>query len=113
MVFKLGTLAHAKGYVINKLFEQRRAGAKHLPTHLLQQGYPPQWRHLISTAIDKLKTEGVIRIEPKRTGRDHSNHATLVWPRLDGARALLNGFREGEGLPRVGKDLKTFLPIKR
>ena len=112
MVFKLGTLFHAKGYAINKLFEQHRFGAKHLPTHLLQQGYPPRCRHLISMAVDELKAEGIILIQPKRTGRDHSNHATLVWPRLDGARALLNGFRESEGLPRVGKDLKTFLPIK-
>ena len=53
MVFKLGTLFHAKGYAINKLFEQHRFGAKHLPTHLLQQGYPPRWRHLISMAVDE------------------------------------------------------------
>ena len=70
MVFKLGTLFHAKGYAINKLFEQHRFGAKHLPTHLLQQGYPPRWRHLISMAVDELKAEGIILIQPKRTGRD-------------------------------------------
>ena len=30
MVFKLGTLEHAKGFVINKLFEQKRFVGKHL-----------------------------------------------------------------------------------
>ncbi len=112
MVFKLGTLAHAKGYVINKLFEQHRFGASHLPIHLLQKGYPCNWRHLIPEAIDELKKEGVVRIQPKRTGSDSSDHATLVWSKLGKARALLNGFRGKEGLPRLGEDLRTFLPIK-
>jgi hypothetical protein len=64
-------------------------------------------------AVDELKAEGIILIQPKRTGRDTSDHATLVWSRLGEARALLNGFRESKGLPRLGPDLKTFLPAKR
>jgi hypothetical protein len=65
MVFKIGTLEHAKGYVINKLFEQERFGATHLPIVYLSQGYPPHWKHLIKQATDELKKERIIRIEKK------------------------------------------------
>lgn len=110
MVFKLGTIEHAKGYVINKLFEQDRYGGAHLPVIYLSQGYPVHWRHLIKQATEALRRERIIRIEKKRTGRDYADHAVLVRSNLDKARPLLNGYRASVGLPRVGKDLKTFLP---
>ena len=111
MAFKLGTLEHAKGYVVNKLFEQRRFGGKHLPVVYLRHGYPPNWRHMIKTATEALRKEGIVRIERKRTGRDYADHAVLVWSKLGQARSLLNGYRAKEGLPRLGRDLKTFLPV--
>jgi len=110
MAFKLGSLKHAKGYVIHKLYEQRRFGGSHVPVEFLSQGYPPRWQHLISEAVDELKKEGIIRVQPKRTGRGHTDHATLVSQRLAKARPLLNGYRASEGLPRLGRDLKTLLP---
>jgi len=111
MVFKVGSLQHAKGFVINKLFEDHRIGGKHIPVHLLKHGYPLQHRGMISSAVSELKTEGIILIQPKRTGRSTSDHAVLVWNKLPGARGLLNGYREAADLQRVKKDLKTFLPL--
>lgn len=66
MVTRLGTINHAKGFVINKLYEQRRFGGSHVPVRFLSQGYPPEWRHLVGQAVRELKTEGIIEIEPKR-----------------------------------------------
>jgi hypothetical protein len=111
MAFKRGTLKHAKGYVINKLWKQDQYGGKHVPVQYLSQGYPPKWRHLIGPAVEELKSEGMVRVE-KRTGRDSGEHATLVRSRLPEARGLLNGFRSAEGLPRLGRDLKTLLPVR-
>ena len=42
MATKLGTLSHAKGFVINKLYEQKRFGGSHVPIAFLSQGYPPK-----------------------------------------------------------------------
>ena len=111
MAFKVGTVNHAKGYVINKLFEQERYGGTHLPVIYLSQGYPRHLRHLITQAVVELRKEGLIRIVKKRTGRGSGDHAILVKSRLSQARGLLNGFRAARGLPRLGKDLKTFLPV--
>ena len=111
MATKLGTLNHAKGFVINKLYEQKRFGGSHSPVAFLSQGYPPKWRHLISEGIEELKTEGLIRIEIKRTGRDSATHATLAKEALARSRGLLNAYRKSEGLPTLGKDLKSLLPI--
>ena|SRR5919109_4546691 len=47
MATKPGTLSHAKGFVINKLYEQKRFGGSHVPVAFLSQGYPPKWRHLV------------------------------------------------------------------
>ena len=112
MVFKLGTLEHAKGFVINKLFEQKRFVGKHLAVEDLPTGYPPHWRGLIGAAVSELKTEGIIHPQRKRTRRDYGEHVTLVWEKLPQARGLMNGYRASVGLPRLGKDLKTFLPAK-
>ena len=111
MATKLGTLNHAKGYVINKLYEQKRFGGSHVPVAFLSQGYPPKWRHLISDGIEQLKTEGILRIEIKRTGRGSAPHATLAKEALARSRGLLNAYRKSEGLPTLGKDLKSLLPI--
>jgi hypothetical protein len=112
MAFKLGSLNHAKGYVINKLWEQQRYGGKHVAVIVLQKGYPPHFRHLIARGVDELRKEGVIQIVRKRTGRDFGNHAVLVKARLSRARGLLNGFRAAQNLPRLGTDLETYLPVK-
>ncbi len=111
MATKLGTLNHAKGFVINKLYEQKRFGGSHVPIAFLSQGYPPKWRQLISEGIEELKTEGIIRIEIKRTGRGSAPHATLAKEALARSRGLLNAYRKSEDLPTLGKDLKTLLPI--
>jgi len=112
MAFKAGSLNHAKGFVINKLFEQKRS-AKHLAIEDLPTGYPPNWRGLLPKAIDELKAEGIIRVQRKRTQRGYGEHLTLIWERLSKARGLLNGYRAAVKLPRVGKDLETFLPVPR
>jgi len=66
---------------------------------------------LISEGIEELKTEGIIRIEIKRTGRGSAPHATLAKEALARSRGLLNAYRKSEGLPTLGKDLKMLLPI--
>ncbi len=58
-LFRLGTINHAKGYVLNKLLKRHLVGEKHLPLGFLEEGYPPKHRHLIRDAIDDLKREGV------------------------------------------------------
>ncbi len=111
MATKLGSLSHAKGFVINKLYEQKRFGGAHVPVAFLSQGYPPKWRHLIGEGIEELKSEGIIRIEIKRTGRGSAAHATLAKEALARSRGLLNAYRKSEGLPTLGQDLKTLLPV--
>jgi len=111
MATKPGTLNHAKGFVINKLYEQKRFGGSHVPVAFLSQGYPPKLRHLISHGIEELKSEGIIRVENKRTGRGSAPHATLAKDALARSRGLLNAYRKSTGLPTLGKDLKTLLPI--
>ena|ERR671923_2311702 len=110
MATKPGTLSHAKGFVINKLYEQKRFGGSHVPVAFLSQGYPPKWRHLVSEAIEELKTEGIVRIEIKRTGRGTAAHATLTKDALSRTRGLLNAYRKSAGLPTLGRDLKTLIP---
>ncbi len=110
MATKLGTLNHAKGFVVNKLYQQKRFGGSHVPVAFLSQGYPPKWRHLVGDAIEALENEGIIRIEVKRTGRDSAPHATLAKNALARVRGLLNAFRKSENLPTLGRDLKTLLP---
>jgi hypothetical protein len=50
-------LLHAKGFIINKLFDDGRIGHKHLPVGLLPKGYPPKYRHLVMEAFEVLKAE--------------------------------------------------------
>jgi len=115
MAFKLGTIEHAKGYIINRLFEDRRIGGKHLPVQLLEQGYPPKWRHLISRAFEELKAEtpSPLHVQPKRTARDSTLHVSLVPDCLRNVRGLMNGYRDAVGLPKYGTDFKTLLPLPR
>ena len=112
---KLGTLFHAKGYIVNKLFGDNRIGAKHLPVSLLRQGYPPKWHHLLSKAFDELRTENpsLLQVGKKKTGRSTSLHVSLVSSRLSKIRALMNGYRASVGLPRYGRDFKTLLPLPK
>ena len=112
MVTKLGTINHAKGFVINKLYEQRRFGGSHVPIQFLSQGYPLEWRHLVYQAVRELRSEGIVQIEPKRTGRGSGDHARLARDALAKGRGLLNAFRKAEGLPTLGRDLRTLLPIR-
>ncbi|MHB2036214.1 MAG: hypothetical protein ACYCPW_05675 [Nitrososphaerales archaeon] len=112
MAFKLGSVNHAKGFILNKLFEQHRVGGKHIAMNDLVTGYPKPYRNLLVQAVEDLKKEGLVVVQPKRTGRDSGDHVTLVWNQLPKARALLNGFREEQLLPRLGKDLKSFIPVK-
>jgi hypothetical protein len=112
MAFRLGSLNHAKGFIINKLFEQHRMGGKHIAMHDLMTGYSKQYRPLLAQALEDLKKEGIVVVQPKRTGRDSADHVTLVWSQLSMGRALLNGFRAEQSLPRLAKDLKHFIPVK-
>jgi hypothetical protein len=114
MAFKLGTLNHAKGYIINKLFEDHRIGGKHVPVELLSHGYPPKHRPLIRAAYDMLRTENPspLHIEDKRTGRGTSAHVSLVPHMIPKARALMNGYRKSVGLQPYGEDLKTLIPLR-
>jgi hypothetical protein len=113
MTTKLGTLNHAKGYVINKLWKQREFGGCHVPVQFLSQGYPLKWRHLITKAVEELENQGIINIQKKRTGRGSGSHARLAPNAMARARGLLNAFRRAEGLPTLGEDLKTLLPARR
>ena len=110
-LFRLGTINHAKGYVLNKLFKRHLAGEKHLPLGFLEEGYPPKHRHLIKDAIDSLKHEGLILVQNKRTQRSTGPHACLVASRIPGCRALINAYRRSEDLGAVGRDMKTILPL--
>ena len=112
MVTKLGTLSYAKGFVVNKLYEQKRFGGSHVPVQFLSEGYPPKWRHLITQAVEELANEEVVHVENKRTGRSSGPHARLAKNALTTARGLLNAYRKAEGLPALGRDLKTLLPIR-
>jgi hypothetical protein len=115
MAFKLGTLKHAKGYIINKLFEDHRIGGKHLPVEILSHGYPLEHRPLIREAYELLKTENPspLHIEDKRTGRGTSAHVSLVPSMIPRVRGLMNGYRKSVGLQAYGEDLKTLLPLRR
>jgi hypothetical protein len=113
MATKLGTTSHAKGYVIDKLHEQKRFGGSHVPVRFLSQGYPPKWRHLITKAVEELENEGVIQVTNQRTGRNSAPHAKLAKDAIARARGLLNAYRRAEGLPTLGQDLKTLLPVRR
>jgi hypothetical protein len=115
IVTKLGTISHAKGFVINKLFKQARFGGSHVPVQFLSQGYPLKWRHLIAEAVGELENEGIVETEPKRTGRSSAPHARLAKNALAarGVRGLLNAYRKAEGLPTLGRDLRTLLPVRR
>jgi len=57
MAFELGTVLHAKGFIINKLFDDDRIGHRHLPVQLLPRGYPLAYRHLVMEAFEILKSE--------------------------------------------------------
>jgi len=108
---KLGSLNHAKGFILNKLFEDGRIGGKHLPAHLLARGYPPKYRYLIEPAFEALKTESpsLIHVENKRTGRSTSPHVCMVPSRVRRARPLINAYRKATKLPRYGRDMKSLL----
>lgn len=112
MATKLGTLNHAKGYVINKLYEQKRFGGSHVPAAFLSQGYPPEWRHLITQATEDLAKQGIVHLTMKRTGRGTASHATLAKDGLARGKGLLNAYRKSVKLPTLGQDLKTLLPVK-
>jgi hypothetical protein len=113
MTTKLGTLSHAKGYVMNKLWKQGQFGGYHIPVQFLSQGYPLKWRHLITEAIGELENQGIVKTAPKRTGRNSAPHAKLAKDAIVRARGLLNAYRRAEGLPTLGQDLKTLLPVRR
>ena len=71
MVYKLGTMLHAKGFIINKLFDDNRIGHRHLPVELLPKGYPLKCRHLVKEAFELLKSENPspVQVVSHRTGR--------------------------------------------
>jgi len=109
MVLRLGTLNHAKGFIINKLWEQRRIGGKHLSASLLPHGYPLRHRHLIREALQELGREGVVLIGTKRTGRGSEDHVSLSSSKLAQIRGLMNAYRESVKLPKIGRDFETLL----
>jgi hypothetical protein len=109
MAFKLGSVNHAKGYILNKLYEDQRIGGKHLPVSLLKTGYPLEHRPLIDEAFQQLKKQNppLILVQTKRTGKDTSEHVCMVPSRVKKPRGLINGWREAAKLPRYGRDMKT------
>jgi len=110
MVLRLGSVNHAKGFILNKLFEHGRVGGSHLPIELLPSGYRPRYRYLIRAALEELRAEGVLQISRKRTGRGFGDHVSLVLDKLPTVRGLINAYRKSVGLPRLGRDLRTLLP---
>ena len=109
MVVRIGTINHAKGFIVNRLWEQHRIGASHLPVELLTHGYPDQHRGLIRKALEKLRAEGVVQVRPQRSGRDSTDHASLVASRLSEVRGLMNAYRKSVKRPRVGRDMESLI----
>src|SRR2546427_2413787 len=99
MATKPGTLSHAKGFVINKLYEQRRFGGSQLPVAFLSQGYPPKWRHFIGEGIEELRSEGIVRIQIKRTRPGSGEHAAPAKYAPARPRSLLNAYRQSASPP--------------
>ena len=109
MVVRIGTINHAKGFIVNRLWEQRRIGASHLPVELLTHGYPDQHRGLIRKALEKLRAEDVVQVRPQRSGRDSTDHVSLVASRLSEVRGLMNAYRKSVKRPRVGRDMESLI----
>ena len=76
MATKLGTTSHAKGYVIDKLRKQKRFGGSHVPVRFLSQGYPLEWRYLITKALEELGNEG-LTLSSTEVGRFSSHSRRL------------------------------------
>lgn len=110
MASKKATLAHVKGFILNKLFEKGcttsgQAFGKHMPVRDLRTGYDPKYHGVFPRAIDGLKAEGLIRVSPARTGRSSELHAAAVRERLGDARAVINAYRRSVKLRPLRRNL--------
>ena len=113
MPFKEGTIAHVKGFIMNKLFEKAcfgRAGShgKHMTVRNLRGGYNPKYHGIFEEAVAELKAEGLVTVFPARTGRGSDSHIVAVYDRLLEVRGLMNAYRRSVGLRPLRKDLKEF-----
>ena len=108
-----GTLAHVKGFIMNKLFEKEcfgrgRSHGKHMTVRNLRGGYDPQHHGLFDQAIRELESEGLVHTFPARTGGGTDKHIVAVIDRLPDARALMNLYRRSVKLRPLRPDLKEF-----
>jgi len=113
MVSRKGTLAHVKGYIMNKLFEKgclgrRGTHGKHMTLRDLRGGYDPRYHGMFQQAVRELRSEGLVDVFPARTGRGTDEHIVAVIDRLRDARALMNAYRRGVGLRPLRPDLREF-----
>lgn len=113
MPFKEGTIAHVKGFIMNKLFEKGCFGrgcshGKHMTVRNLRGGYDPKYHDLFEQAVEELKAEGLVTTFPARTGRGSDPHIVAVFDRLLEVRGLMNAYRKSVGLRPLRRDLKEF-----
>lgn len=113
MVSKKGTLAHVKGFIMNKLFEKGCFGrqgrhGKHMTLRNLRGGYDPRYHDMFEQAARELRSEGLVDVFPARTGRGVDEHIVAIIDKLRDARALMNAYRRSVGLRPLRADLKEF-----
>jgi hypothetical protein len=113
MVSRKGTLAHVKGFIMNKLFEKGCFGrpgthGKHMLVRDLRRGYDPEYHGMFEQAARELRSEGLVDVFPARTGRGTDEHIVAVIDRLRDARALMNAYRRSVGLRPLRLDMKEF-----
>ncbi len=118
MATKKGTLAHVKGFILNKLFEKgcistTRSRGKHMPEADLRSGYDPKYHGLFGSACDELRNEGLIDRWPARTGRGSEPHVAIFKEKLLIARPLINAYRRSVGLGPLRRDFKEFTEESR
>jgi|SRR5712692_7882254 len=113
-MFKVGTLQHVKGFILDKLFEYGCLSsgghhAKHMPVRDLRHGYPPRYHGIFARATGELRAEGLILLFKARTGRDSDWHAVLQKEKLRRARPLINGYRQSVKLHRYNRNFTGLL----
>jgi hypothetical protein len=112
--FKEGTVAHVKGFIMNKLFEKGcfgrgRSHGKHITVRNLRSGYKPKYYDIFKEAVKELEAEGLVTVFPARTGRGSDSHIVAVFDRLSEVRGLMNAYRRSVGLRPLRRDLKEFI----
>jgi hypothetical protein len=79
-----------------------------MPVRDVRTGYDPRYSGLFNAAIGELRSEGLIRTAPARTGSGSEQHVAVVKERLPISRALINAYRRNVRLRPLRPDLVEF-----